>query len=89
MINKIEEPTHLTYSKWILLGKLYTAKEQYYKTGTSDITDIEYDNLEQSFIAIHGKDVLFKYTTIGYDKQKHELIKDELKAMKMEHEGFA
>ena len=63
------------WSLYSLLMKYYAAKASYYASGTSNLTDLEYDWLEVSMIAIHGPDVLKTYGCVGYDQDKHDTVK--------------
>ncbi len=67
------ELTH-KWSLYSLLMKYYKAKQYYYKTGSTSLTDNEYDALEVSIKAIHGLDTLDVYGCVGYDKKKHQSV---------------
>lgn len=73
--NEQELKVHLEYSKWALLDKIYTAKKQYYSGKKHTILDSEYDALESTFTAIHGKNAKEEFVKVGYSKEYHEKIK--------------
>jgi len=74
--------SHIEYSKWKLLDRIYTAKKAYYGSGKAHITDLQYDSLEGSFIALHGVEALKTWTCVGYDSNKHSTIKSKLEEIK-------
>lgn len=61
-------------SKFTLLDRMYEAKRVYY-AGRPELTDQEYDALERSIEAIHGKNTLTDWYCVGYNKDRHEKIK--------------
>jgi len=61
-------------SKFALLDRMYEAKRLYY-AGRPELRDQEYDALERSIEAIHGKNTLTDWYCVGYDKDRHEEIK--------------
>ena len=67
----------LEASKFALLCKMYEAKRLYYE-GRSKLTDPEYDALERSIKAVHGKNTFDDWYCVGYDKDKHKKIKRQL-----------
>ena len=62
------------FSMWSLMSKYYEAKENYY-SGAPKLTDQEFDALEGSIKAIHGKGFLQKWGCVGYDYNKHLAVK--------------
>lgn len=66
---------HWKYAVWFNLKKYYDSKKDYYKTGTSKLTDQEFDALEGTIEAIGGKGTLKKYGCVGYDHNKHLMAK--------------
>ena len=68
-----QELTH-KWSLYSLLMKYYKAKQYYYETGATSLTDNEYDALEVSIKAIHGVDTLKTHGCVGYDIKKHEAV---------------
>ncbi len=68
-----QELTH-KWSLYSLLAKYYSAKKSYYDSGTSNLTDSQYDALETSIRAIHGGDTLEVYGCVGYDTKKHQSV---------------
>lgn len=74
-----EQTVNKEYSKWALMDKIYEAKKYYYGSGSSKISDNEYDALERSFKAIHGEEVFKELYCVGYDADRHFKIIKELK----------
>ena len=59
-----------------LLSKYYKAKHAYYGKGKSTMTDEMFDALEHNINVIYGDKVLPKYGCVGYDADKHKIVKD-------------
>jgi len=66
------------YSKYSLLDIIYEAKRAYYK-GKPTMTDIAFDHVEASFVAIHGTDTKAEWILPGYDPEHHKNIKQQRK----------
>lgn len=66
------------YSLYHLLDELYEAKRLYYK-GSPKLTDKQFDALESSIKNIHGNKVFEEWYTVGYDEEKHKIIKKNCK----------
>jgi hypothetical protein len=60
------------WSLYSLLLKYYKAKQFYYETGDTSLTDNEYDALEGTIKAIHGLDTLDVYGCVGFDREKYQ-----------------
>ena len=66
------------WSKYRFITQIYAAKKDYYNNGSSKLTDPQYDALERSFVAIHGKEVYDKYILVGYEEGRYEEFKKKL-----------
>ena len=62
------DDTQRLWSKYRFLTQLLKAKEDYYTTGTSKLTDQQYDHIESSFIVLHGREAYDEIIAVGYQK---------------------
>ena len=74
---KVDKLISGEYSKFKLLDEIYENKKAYYK-GEPTISDSQYDAIENSFVAIHGKDTLLEWGCVGYEPTMHQEIKKHL-----------
>ena len=62
------------YSTWGLLYHLMNAKIKYYKTGTSPLSDIQYDAMERTFLNVFGKSLYDKWLGVGFNENTFQEI---------------
>lgn len=62
---------HAGYSTWYLMCKYFRTKKEYYRTGTSELTDLEFDSLERTIGVSNPKGFLDQFGCVGYNKNQH------------------
>lgn len=72
---------HRLWSQYRFITQLLRAKKDYYNTGTSKLTDSEYDSLENSFIVLHGREIYDKVVGVGYREGSLEEYENKLKEL--------
>ena len=73
--------TDRLWSQYRFMVQLLKAKKDYYKTGTSKLTDQQYDSLESSFIVLHGRALYDSILGVGYNEGSLEIYKKKLKEL--------
>lgn len=72
---------HRLWSQYRFITQLLKAKRDYYKSGTSKLTDHQYDSLEDSFILLHGRSLYDNVVGVGYIEGSLEKYEDKLKEL--------
>lgn len=72
---------HRLWSQYKFITQLLRAKKDYYKTGTSKLSDSQYDSLENSFIVLHGRTLYDKVVGVGYVDGSLEEYESKLKVL--------
>lgn len=68
---------HRLWSLYRFLMIIHRSKRDYYRKGTSRLSDNEYDAMERSFLTLHGKKRLDLYLGVGYTEGNFEKFRDK------------